>query len=324
MSKTVIEVSHLSKNYKGGKQAVKDISFSVSKGEFFAFLGPNGAGKSTTIKILTTLMKPTSGQAQIAGCDLSRQAGEIRLKIGVALQTTAIDPMLTGRELITLQGRLFGFSGMQAAKRASELLELVNLTVDADRQCGKYSGGMQRRLDLALTLVHRPEILFLDEPTVGLDPLSRIEIWNEIKKLNKEFGTTIFLTTQYLDEADQVADKVCIINDGVIVAMEKPDELKRSLAFDKIVISFATMAENERAKAVLSEIIAGMEEQENGLNLYVENSDECLPIILRKISEAQLFPKHIAVTAPTLDDVFLQLMRNQMKTRNERMKSHVG
>lgn len=309
MSQTIINVSNLTKVYKGGKQAVKDVSFKVKKGEFFVFLGPNGAGKSTTIKMLTTLMKPTSGQAQIAGCDLIKQAREIRFKIGVALQTTAIDPMLTGRELIALQGKLFGLSGSEATIRASKLLELVNLTEDADRPCGKYSGGMQRRLDLALTLVHRPEILFLDEPTVGLDPVSRMELWNEIKKMNYEFGTTIFLTTQYLDEADQVADKVCIINDGIIVAMEKPDDLKRSLVFDKICLSFATIQQNEKAKTILSDVISNLEGNKNSINLYVENSDEQLPLVLRKISEAQLYPKNVAISSPTLDDVFLQLIK---------------
>ena len=265
-----IDVKNLTKVYKGGRQAVKNVSFSVKKGEFFAFLGPNGAGKSTTIKILTTLMKPTSGTAAIGGCELVRQESEIRSKIGVALQTTAIDPMLTGKELIVLQGRLFGLSLKEASKRAGELLEIVNLTDDSNRPCGKYSGGMQRRLDLALSLVHRPEILFLDEPTSGLDPVNRIELWKEITKLNKEQGTTIFLTTQYLDEADQLADRVCIINEGSIVALEDKEKLKRSLALDTIYMSFANMKENEGAKDILKNVGYDVQQEKKGINLYVD------------------------------------------------------
>lgn len=229
MAENIIKVSGLSKTYKNGVEAVKDVSFEVNTGEFFAFLGPNGAGKSTTIKILTTLIKPSSGNVEIAGYSLENEAGKIRSEIGTALQNTAIDPALTGRELIILQARLFGFSKQEASKRAAELINSFGLEEVSDRACGKYSGGMKRRLDLAISLVHNPKILFLDEPTVGLDPVSRIKLWEEVSSLNKEYGTTIFLTTQYLEEADKMADRVAIIKNGEIAAFGKPDFLKKAI-----------------------------------------------------------------------------------------------
>ncbi|SCY22326.1 ABC transporter ATP-binding protein [Alkaliphilus peptidifermentans] len=311
MSNKIIKVSQLSKTYKGGVEAVKNISFNVKEGEFFAFLGPNGAGKSTTIKMLTTLTRPTSGEVEIAGYDLLRQPDKIRLKIGVALQNTAIDPTLTGRELIRLQGRLFGFSKAESNNRANELVELVGLTEDADRACGKYSGGMQRRLDLAITLVHRPKVLFLDEPTVGLDPASRIDLWEEIKKLNREYGTTIFLTTQYLEEADQVADRVGIIKNGEIVALENPQSLKNSLALDKIQMSFSSMEEKEKAKLAVIKIAPNLESVETMIKVYVQKSQKVLPEIIRILAEAYVFPEDISISSPTLDDVFLQVIRNK-------------
>ena len=311
MSNKIIEVSNLSKTYQGEIKAVKNINFNVKEGEFFAFLGPNGAGKSTTIKMLTTLMKPTSGQAQIAGYDLLKEQDKIRLDIGVALQTTAIDPDLTGRELIILQGRLFGFSKNKANERAKELLELVNLLEDADRPCGNYSGGMQRRLDLALTLVHHPKIIFLDEPTAGLDPTSRISLWKEIKKLNNKYGTTIFLTTQYLEEADQVADRVCIIKEGEILIIEKQEVLKNSLALDTIKLSFSSKEERDKTKLAIEEITSNIESEERAIKIHVQNSREKLSTVIRKIAEINIFPTDIVTSSPTLDDVFLQLIKNQ-------------
>ncbi|SET34612.1 ABC-2 type transport system ATP-binding protein [Natronincola peptidivorans] len=318
MSNRIIEVSQLSKTYKEGTEAVKNISFSVKEGEFFAFLGPNGAGKSTTIKMLTTLMKPTFGEGKIAGYDLLQKPEKIRLQIGVALQNTAIDPALTGRELIILQGRLFGFSKAEAIKRAKELLELVGLTKDADKQCGKYSGGMQRRLDLAMTLVHRPKVLFLDEPTVGLDPASRMDLWQEIKKLNKEYGTTIFLTTQYLEEADEVADRVGIINDGEIVALEKPEALKSSLMLDKIKLFFRSIQEKEKAQKAMMEITSNLESLDNQIILHLQKNREYLPVILGKLAAVHVFPIDIQIASPTLDDVFLQIIRDKKSTNENR------
>lgn len=203
----MIEVDRLTKEYNG-KKVVDQISFHVDKGEIFAFLGPNGAGKSTTVQMLTTLIAVSSGSATINQYDIQRNQKDVRLQVGVALQETGIDNDLTGEELLVLQGKLFGFSHDKAVGRAVELLELVGLSADGKRRAGTYSGGMKRRLDLALTLVHQPTILFLDEPTTGLDPASRQQIWTEVQRLNEEYGTTIFLTTQYLEEADQLADRI--------------------------------------------------------------------------------------------------------------------
>jgi ABC-2 type transport system ATP-binding protein len=314
MAENAIVVSELVKTYKGDIQAVKGVSFCVRKGEVFAFLGPNGAGKSTTINILNTLIKPTSGQVRIAGYDIIQQSEMIRRKIGAALQVSAIDPELTGKELVVLHGRLYGLSKKEASKRATELLELVNLVKDADRPGGTYSGGMQRRLDLALTLVNRPEILFLDEPTVGLDPVGRVELWQEIRRLNQEYKTTIFLTTQYLDEADKVADNISIINDGMIVVSGSPRELKHSVAPDRISLSFATVEEREKAKVIIPPNFTSLDENQTDLNVYIENSREYLPIIIRKMSESQVFPKDISISSPTLDDVFFHATRNQRKS----------
>jgi ABC-2 type transport system ATP-binding protein len=212
----------------GDVDAVCGVDLAVQAGSVFGFLGPNGAGKSTTVKMLTTLMTITSGAARVAGVDVARDPYEARLKIGVALQEAGLDPRQTGRELLALQGRLFKVSAKQAADRAQELLELVELTDAADRRIKGYSGGMKRRLDLASALVHEPDVLFLDEPTTGLDPASRLTIWDEVKRINQR-GTTVFLTTQYLEEADQLCHQLAIIDAGRIVREGTPAELKSEL-----------------------------------------------------------------------------------------------
>ena len=218
----------LVKHYKGREgtvEAVRGVDLEVRAGEVFGFLGPNGAGKSTTVRMLTTLLTITAGRAQVAGIDIAEQPDEARLRIGVALQEAGLDPRQTGRELLNLHGRLFGLSKAAAAARADELLALVELEEAADRVIKGYSGGMQRRLDLAAALVHEPEVLFLDEPTTGLDPASRLTVWEELRRINGE-GTTVFLTTQYLEEADQLCERVAIIDAGSIVREGTPDELK--------------------------------------------------------------------------------------------------
>jgi len=226
-----VEATGLVKTYNsraGTVEAVRGVDLRVDAGEVFGFLGPNGAGKSTTVKMLTTLLTITSGTARVAGLDVARQPDEVRRRIGVALQEAGLDNRQTGRELLVLQGRLFDLSARQADERAQELLELVELTEAADRSIKGYSGGMKRRLDLASALVHQPEVLFLDEPTTGLDPVSRLTVWDEVRRIN-ERGTTVFLTTQYLEEADQLCDRLAIIDGGVIVREGTPDELKASL-----------------------------------------------------------------------------------------------
>jgi len=226
-----IEAEQLVKHYtgRGGDvEAVRGVDLHVREGEVFGFLGPNGAGKSTTVRMLTTLMTLTSGSARVAGVDVTQNPDAARKKIGVALQEAGLDPRQTGRELVILQGRLFDMSHAEAAARAIELLELVDLVDDADRRIKGYSGGMRRRLDLASALVHEPEVLFLDEPTTGLDPASRLTVWDELRRIN-ERGTTIFLTTQYLEEADQLCDRIAIIDGGLIVSEGTPSSLKSDL-----------------------------------------------------------------------------------------------
>jgi ABC-2 type transport system ATP-binding protein len=226
-----VMVAGLMKHYDGREgtvEAVRGVDLEVRAGEIFGFLGPNGAGKSTTIRMLTTLLTITSGRAEVAGFDVAEQPDAARQRIGVALQEAGLDPRQTGRELLVLHGRLFGFSPARARERAQELLALVELEDAADRVIKGYSGGMNRRLDLAAALVHEPEVLFLDEPTTGLDPASRLTIWEELRRINRQ-GTTVFLTTQYLEEADQLCDRLAIIDDGRIVCQGTPEELKAGL-----------------------------------------------------------------------------------------------
>jgi ABC-2 type transport system ATP-binding protein len=226
-----VEADGLVKTYKGRGEtveAVRGVDLRVERGQVFGFLGPNGAGKSTTVKMLTTLLSITGGSARVAGIDVAREPDAVRRKIGVALQEAGLDPRQTGRELLELQARLFDMSANEAATRAVELLDLVDLTDAADRRIKGYSGGMKRRLDLASALVHQPDVLFLDEPTTGLDPVSRLTVWDEVRRIN-ERGTTVFLTTQYLEEADQLCDRLAIIDDGLIVREGTPERLKADL-----------------------------------------------------------------------------------------------
>jgi ABC-2 type transport system ATP-binding protein len=226
-----VQADALVKRYEGrdgGVEAVRGVDLTVQTGEVFGFLGPNGAGKSTTVKMLTTLLTITSGSATVAGVDVSGDPDEVRRRIGVALQEAGLDPRQTGRELLVLQARLFGLSPHEASERAADLLELVELEDAADRGIKGYSGGMKRRLDLASALVHEPEVLFLDEPTTGLDPASRLTVWEEVRRINAR-GTTVFLTTQYLEEADHLCDRLAIIDDGCIVREGTPASLKADL-----------------------------------------------------------------------------------------------
>ena len=218
-----------------GLCAVDEVDLRIPAGEIYGFLGPNGAGKSTTVRMLCTLMAPTGGRARVAGYDVATQPDQVRLRIGVALQDVALDPKQTGTELLRLQGRLYGLSSRALARRMAELSELIDLGDALGRPIGTYSGGMKRRLDLAAALVHDPEVVFLDEPTTGLDPASRARVWGEIRRLNQQLGMTIFLTTQYLEEADELAHRVGIIDNGSIVAEGTPAELKRSVGSDVIV-----------------------------------------------------------------------------------------
>jgi ABC-2 type transport system ATP-binding protein len=262
-----VEAEGLVKQYRGRGgtvDAVQGVDLRVGVGEVFGFLGPNGAGKSTTVRMLTTLMTLTAGSARVAGIDVMTRPDDVRRKIGVALQEAGLDPRQTGRELLVLQARLYGSSRAQAAVRAQELLELVELVDAADRRIKGYSGGMKRRLDLASALVHAPEVLFLDEPTTGLDPASRLTVWDEVRRIN-ERGTTVFLTTQYLEEADQLCDRLAIIDAGKIVREGTPSELKAELrerrgldedpSLDEVFLD-ATGRTRERAAGEVQEVLA--------------------------------------------------------------------
>jgi ABC-2 type transport system ATP-binding protein len=288
----------------GDVKAVDGVDLQVDHGEIFGFLGPNGAGKSTVIRMLTTLLKPTAGHARVDGYDVVTQANEVRRNIGVALQDAAIDPLMTGNELLRLQAVLYGLPVAQVQPRADELLERVGLTGAADRRVGTYSGGMRRRLDLALSLVHQPTVLFLDEPTTGLDPMSRITLWEEVRRLNKE-GTTVLLTTQYLEEADQLADRVAIIDHGKIVKEGTPTALKAAVGAPTLLISVPA-AEALTARDTLARFGEMRTTAEGTLGVGLEGGAGAVTDVVRALDEAGVRVQHLELNEPSLDDVFAE------------------
>ena len=303
-----IEVRGLSKRYRGARgqpdvEAVRGIDLAVGRGEVFGFLGPNGAGKTTTVRMLCTLLPISAGEATVAGLDVRRDAARVRERIGVALQEVGLDPTQTARELLELQCGLYKVPDPPA--RADELLGLVGLSDAADRLVRAYSGGMKRRLDLATALVHEPEVLFLDEPTTGLDPASRVTIWNEVRRINST-GTTVFLTTQYLEEADQLCERVAIIDDGKIVAEGTPDALKSELGSDVVTVGLQA-EQHEAARAALSGVpsLDHITDAAEGLAVYVDDGAAAVPDIVRLLDETDIRPGAITLSRPSLDDVFL-------------------
>jgi ABC-2 type transport system ATP-binding protein len=301
-----IEVRGLSRTFKGGIEAVRSIDLQVAEGEVFGFLGPNGAGKSTTVRMLCTLLPPTRGSASVAGHDVVAEGDAVRHSIGVALQEIGLDPVQTGRELLELQCGLYGITGSAGRDRAAELLELVGLTVAADRRTKTYSGGMKRRLDLASALVHRPRVLFLDEPTTGLDPASRLTVWEEVRSINAD-GTTIFLTTQYLEEADELCDRLAIIDAGELVAQGTPESLKAEIGKDVVSVELHG-ADAERTQQVIGEL-PGLDRviaEPDALALFVENGAASIAQIVRRLDAADVEVGAISVSRPSLDDVFLE------------------
>jgi ABC-2 type transport system ATP-binding protein len=297
-----IEVKNLVKKFED-KNAVDGIDLSIEEGSIYGFLGPNGAGKSTTVKMLVTLLKPNSGEVKILGKDLYKDFKNIRLNIGAALQETSLDNLQTGRELLTIQGELYGLSKSQIKRRIEELQELIDLGDDFDKLIKTYSGGMKRRIDLASALIHKPQLLFLDEPTTGLDPTSRNKIWKEVEKLNKE-GMTIFLTTQYLEEADYLADEIGIINEGKIVAQDTPKNLKSKIGSD--VISIATenpVADVKQIEAL--EDVSKVKFNDNQIIIYTKDGGHLVPKVIRLLDEMKIEVKGLEIRKPTLDDVFL-------------------
>jgi ABC-2 type transport system ATP-binding protein len=308
----IIETCGLSKSFKGKKktviEVVQKLDLAVKTGEIFGFLGPNGAGKSTTMRMLTTLLTPTSGQATVAGHDLIKEQNKVRERIGYVSQAGGSDPNANARENLILQGRLYGMTKADAATRANELIEAVELEQCADRPARTYSGGQRRRLDLALGMVHKPELLFMDEPTTALDPQSRARLWDELRKL-RETGTTIFVTTHYLDEADALCDRLAIMDGGKIVAEGTPTTLKRQIAGDIVTIGLGYRdGRFERAQELLraQPYVLDLFNDADIVKLHVESGERALPSIMRMLDREGLPVATIALARPSLDDVFLQ------------------
>lgn len=299
----------LVKHFPGDIKAVDGIDLSVPAGQLFAFLGPNGSGKTTTIRMLTTLLRPTGGRAEVAGLDVVHKASEVRKRIGVALQEAGLDDIQTGRELLELQGHLYNLPSRRGRARAIELLEIVDLMDVADRPIKTYSGGMRRRLDLAAALMHDPKIVFLDEPTTGLDPVSRETLWRYVQTLNREEGVTFFLTTQYLEEADRLADEVAIMDRGHIVAQGSPAELKASIGTDVITVRVGNSGDGTESAEGLLRQIEGVQDVKivgESLVIYIRDGKSAIARIVLLLEEASLPVDEVTLTHPTLDDVFLR------------------
>jgi ABC-2 type transport system ATP-binding protein len=301
----------------GDNHAVDGVDLDVQAGEIYGFLGPNGAGKSTMVKMLCTLLSPTGGSATVAGFDVATQASEIRLRIGVALQDSSLDPKQTGRELLQLQGMLYGLSKANIARRMDDVIDLVDIGSAIDDLVESYSGGMKRRLDLAMSLIHKPQILFLDEPTTGLDPVSRNDVWNEVRTLNEQEGMTIFLTTQYLEEADELAGRVGIIAHGRLEAEGTPTELKRRIGKDLIV---AKIEGDIEAAASAVQAVEGIESVEiHGDELSASATDGAAVVsgVAVALNQSDLRVTSLTLRTPTLDDVFLDVTGAKLSASHE-------
>jgi ABC-2 type transport system ATP-binding protein len=312
----VIETYELRRTFKSGRgevEAVAGVDLKVSEGEIFGFLGPNGAGKTTTLRMLVTLLPPSGGEARVAGKDLRTEQAAVRRRIGYVPQSGSTDPQLTARRELVMQGRVYGMSKGEARRRAAEVLDTLSLSGAADRNCGTYSGGQRRRLDIGLGLVHRPVLLFMDEPTTGLDPQSRAHLWDEIRRL-RDAGTTVFLTTHYLDEADALCDRVAIIDHGRIVAEGTPDALKRQVSGDQVTIGVGGDPEPVRellaSEPYVREATTAPSTEpgiEGGtVRLYVTDGDTALPKLLRHLDGHGVTPQTMTLARPSLDDVFLR------------------
>ena len=305
MSEAAIEANGLVREFKKGPRAVDGIDLRVEAGEVYGFLGPNGAGKSTTVHMLTTLLPPTAGTARVGGHDVVKDGPAVRAVIGAALQEAALDPFLTGREHLKLQTAMHGMRADESRERSDTLLERVGLTQAADRRVRGYSGGMKRRLDLALALVHRPRILFLDEPTTGLDPQSRSALWAEVQRLAADRGVTVFLTTQYLEEADVLADRVGIIDQGRIVAEGTPEALKAEIGRPSVEAIPAEAEQLEAMKTVLARFGESVAGSTKGASVRLSGGDAQLAEVVRALDAENIKIQDLQLHAPTLDDVFL-------------------
>jgi len=301
----------------GTKRAVDGVDLEVEAGEIYGFLGPNGAGKSTTVLMLCTLLSPSAGQARVAGYDVVESPGEVRVRIGVALQEAALDERQSGREILDLQARLYGLSAADRAAAVERAVELAGIGEAMEHRVKTYSGGMKRRLDLAASLIHGPRVLFLDEPTTGLDPVSRAQVWDEVRRLNRELGVTVFLTTQYLEEADALADRVGIIDSGRIVEQGSPTELKRAVGADVIVVDLpaAEIALAAEATAQLDAVDA-VTPGRRGLTIATTDGAAVVGSVAVALAAAGLNPQSLTVRTPSLDDVFLLATGYRMSTAN--------
>lgn len=319
MSGPAIATQQLRRRF-GDTEAVAGIDLEVAKGEVFGFLGPNGAGKTTTVRMLCTLLPPSGGTALVAGHDVAKDPAAVRRAIGVALQEVGLDPLQTGRELLELQAGLYRVPAPR--DRAAELLGLVGLTEAADRRVKTYSGGMKRRLDLATALVHAPQVLFLDEPTTGLDVTSRITVWDEVRRINAE-GTTIFLTTQYLEEADQLCGRLAIIDGGQLVAEGTPDGLKSDLGADVVTVGLGRGSTKPELRAAVQKVrgVDHVVDTEGGVAAYVTNGAAAVPLVVRALDEAGVEVGTISISRPTLDDVFLAATGRSLEERSEQGQS---
>ena len=301
----------------GEVTAVDEVDLEVRRGEIYGFLGPNGAGKSTMIRMLCTLLAPTAGTAAVGGYDVATQPGEVRLRIGAALQEASLDPKQTGAELLRMQGLLYGLPRSAMKQRVAELGELIDLSDALDRRISTYSGGMKRRLDVAAALVHNPDILFLDEPTTGLDPASRARGWEEVRRLNRELGMTIFLTTQDLEEADVLANRVGIIDHGRIVAEGTPDSLKRSMGADVIVARVDGDASTVSQAVAAVAGVQSVEAHGNELVVNTESGPATISRVAVALAGCELAVRDLTLRTPTLDDVFLELTGSRIEREDE-------
>ncbi len=299
-----------------GTTAVDDLDLEIPRGEIYGFLGPNGAGKSTTVRVLCTLLTPSAGRAFVAGHDVADEPEQVRLRIGVALQEAALDPKQTGVQLLRLQGRLYGLTRREIDRRLDDLAQLIDIGDALGRPIGTYSGGMKRRLDVAAALVHDPDVLFLDEPTTGLDPVSRARMWDEVRRLNRELDMTIFLTTQYLEEADELADRVGIINDGRLVAEGSPATLKRAVGNDVIVARVEGSAAQARGGVEHLDGVHGVEARGDELLITADDGAATIGAVAVALNSVATV-RHLTLRTPTLDDVFLELTGNRIDNESD-------
>jgi len=301
-----IVVENLVKRF-GPVEAVRGVSFTVARGEIFGFLGPNGAGKTTTIHILATLLKPTAGRATVAGHDVVKEPDKVRRNIGIVFQDPSLDLDLSGYENLYIHGRLYGLDGQRLRERLEEVLKFVELWEFRDREVRMYSGGMRRRLEIARAMLHTPRILFLDEPTLGLDPQTRVHIWDYIRELRKSYGTTIFLTTHYMDEAETLCDRIAIIDHGKIIAMGTAEELKSMLSSDIVYVKLGQVGEDVCSKIFVESVKSCRVVEGNTLALQVKKASEAIPTILQLLDRLEVRVLEVSYRRPSLNDVFIHL-----------------